>query len=61
MVIFVKLKKMYIDMNQMKVDTSSSQVKLKIYLDFHSLQEKQRRRLHICGWILKFKSSQIGI
>ena len=30
-------------MNQRKVDTTSSQVKLKIYLDFHSLQEKQRR------------------
>lgn len=48
-------------MNQMKVDMTSSQVKLKIYLDFHSLPEKQSRILHICGWILKFKSLQIGI
>ena len=48
-------------MNQMKVDMTSSQVKLKIYLDFHSLLEKQRRILHIYGWILKFKSSKIGI
>lgn len=28
-------------MNQMKVDMTSSQVKLKIYLDFHSLQKSK--------------------
>lgn len=28
-------------MNQMKVDMTSSQVKLKIYLDFHSLPESK--------------------
>lgn len=32
-------------MNQMKVDMTSSQVKLKIYLDFHSLPEKAKKNI----------------
>lgn len=39
----------------MKVNPNSSEIKLKAYLDFHILPEKQRRKLCIYGWILKIK------